>query len=98
MNFQAIMKQANQMKKDMEKAKKEIDETTFEVDNSFVHIRAKGNKKIESVKIDMESLEKDDIEILEDLIMVSINQLMDKIDKETEKKMGKFTQGMPGLF
>ena len=36
--------------------------------------------------------------MLQDMIVVAINDAMSKIDKETENKMGKFTQGMPGLF
>ena len=98
MNIQAMMKQAQKLQKDMLNAKEEIDNTDFEVTKSFVSVKAKGNRKIESIKIDMESLEKDDIEMLEDLLQVAITELMDTIDKETEKKMGKYTQGMPGLF
>jgi len=98
MNIQAMMKQAQKLQKDMMEAKKQIDETTFEVTKSFVTVIAKGNKKIESIKIDIESLDKDEVEMTQDLILVAINELMDKIDKETESKMGKYTQGMPGLF
>lgn len=98
MNIQAMMKQAQKLQKDMLNAKEEIDNTDFEVTKSFVSVKSKGNRKIESIKIDMESLEKDDIEMLEDLLQVAITELMDTIDKETEKKMGKYTQGMPGLF
>lgn len=98
MNIQAMMKQAQKLQKDMMDAKKQIDETTFEVTKSFVTVVAKGNKKIESIKIDIESLDKDEIEMAQDLIQVAINELIDKIDKETENKMGKYTQGMPGLF
>lgn len=98
MNIQAMMKQAQKLQSDMMKAKKEIDETTFEVTKSFVTVKAKGNKKIESIKLDIDSLDKDEIEMVEDLILVSINELMDKIDNEVESKMGKYTQGMPGLF
>ena len=58
----------------------------------------KGNKKIESIKINLDSIESDDIEVLEDLVLVAINETMEKIDKETEEKMGKYTKGMPGLF
>ena len=36
--------------------------------------------------------------MLQDMIVVAINDAMNKIDKETENKMGKYTQGMPGLF
>ena len=98
MNIQAMMKQAQKLQKDMMNAKKEIDETEFECTKSFLTVKAMGNKKIKSIKIDMESISKDEIEMVEDLILVAVNELMDKIDKETEKKMGKYTQGMPGLF
>ncbi len=98
MNIQAMMKQAQKLQKDMMEAKKEIDETVFESTKSFVTIKAKGNKKIESIKIDIEEIGKDEIEVVEDLILVTLNELMDKIDAETEQKMGKYTQGMPGLF
>ncbi len=98
MNIQAMMKQAQKLQKDMMNTKKEIDETVFENTKSFVSVKAKGNKKIESIKIDIEKIEKEEIEMVEDLILVTINELMDKIDAETENKMGKYTQGMPGLF
>ena len=98
MNIQAMMKQAQKLQKDMMNAKKEIDETEFECTKSFLTVRAMGNKKIKSIKIDMENISKDEMEMVEDLILVTVNELMDKIDKETEKKMGKYTQGMPGLF
>ncbi len=98
MNIQAMMKQAQKLQKDMMTAKQEIDETTFENTKSFVTIKAKGNKKIESIKLDLEEINKDEIEVVEDLILVTLNELMDKIDAETESKMGKYTQGMPRLF
>ncbi len=98
MNIQAMMKQAQKLQKDMMNAKKEIDETEFECTKSFLTVKAMGNKKIKSIKIDMENISKDEMEMVEDLILVTVNELMDKIDKETEKKMGKYTQGMPGLF
>lgn len=98
MNIQAMMKQAQKLQKDMMNAKKEIDDTVFENTKSFVTIKATGNKKIESIKIEMDEISKDDIEMIEDMITVTLNELMDKIDVEIEKKMGKYTQGMPGLF
>ncbi len=98
MNIQAMMKQAQKLQKDMMNAKKEIDETEFESSKSFVTIKATGNKKITSVKIDVQSVEQEEIEMIEDLILVTVNELMNKIDAETEKKLGKYTQGMPGLF
>lgn len=98
MNIQAMMKQAQQMQKDMMAAKTEIDNTIFEKKTSFLKIEMNGKKEIITVKIDVEKIESDEIEILEDLIQVTINELNKKIDSETENKLGKFTKGMPGLF
>ena len=98
MNIQAIMKQAQKMQKDMMNAKEEIDNTVFTAKSSFVTVEVMGNKEIKSIKIETETVEKDEIELLEDMVLVAINDAMKQIDKETEKKLGKYTQGMPGLF
>lgn len=98
MNIQAMMKQAQALQKDMLKAKKEIDEKEFVGESSLVKITLLGTKEVKSVKIDSSSdLEKDDIEMLEDMIMVAFNDATKKIDEETEKKIGKFAN-IPGLF
>lgn len=98
MNMQAILKQAQNMQKDMMKAKEEIDNTVFTGESSLVKVEVKGNKEIKSVKINAEeTIESDEIEMLEDMIMVAINSAFQKIDKVTEEKMGKFSN-IPGLF
>ena len=98
MNIQAMMKQAQALQKDMLKAKKEIDEKEFVGESSLVKITLLGTKEVKSVKIDSSSeLDKEDIEMLEDMIMVAFNDATKKIDAETEKKMGKFAN-IPGLF
>lgn len=98
MNIQAMMKQAQKMQKDMMKAKEEIDNTTFEGKSSFVTVEMKGTKELIKVNIDAETIEKDEIEMLEDMILVAVNDAAKEVDKTTEEKMGKYTQGMPGLF
>lgn len=98
MNIQAMMKQAQKLQKEMMNAKEEIDNKIFIGKASLVTVEVKGDKNIKKVSIDADSLEKDDIEMLEDMILVAINDAMNQIDKETEQKMGKYTQGMPGLF
>ena len=98
MNMQAMLKQAQKLQKDMLKAKEEIDKTEFEGKSSLVTITMKGNKEIISVKIDADSIESDEIEMLEDMIQVAVNEANKKVDQVTEQKMGKYTQGMPGLF
>lgn len=98
MNIQAMMKQAQKLQKEMMETKKIIDETVFTGESSFVKVNVYGNKKIKEIMIEEKDLSSDDIEMLQDMIVVAINDAMKKIDKETENKMGKYTQGMPGLF
>jgi DNA-binding YbaB/EbfC family protein len=98
MNIQAMMKQAQKLQNDMLKEKKEIDEKIYEGKSSLVNVKVKGTKEITEVKIDAENLDKDDIEMLQDMILVAVNDANHKIDNETEEKMGKYTKGMPGLF
>lgn len=98
MNMQAMMKQAQKLQKDMIKSKEEIDNKIFTGKSSFVTVEMKGTKEIVSVKIDAESIDKDEIDLLEDMIQVAVNDANKKIDQETEEKMGKYTKGMPGLF
>ena len=97
MNMQAMLKQAQNMQKDMMKIKGEIDNTEFVGESSLVKVTVLGTKQVVDVKIDAEILEKDDIEMLQDMIMVAINDANKKIDDETEKKMAKFGS-IPGLF
>ena len=98
MNIQAMMKQAQKLQKEMMERKKIIDETVFTGESSFVKVNVYGNKKIKEIMIEEKDLSSDDIEMLQDMIVVAINDAMNKIDKETENKMGKYTQGMSGLF
>ncbi len=97
MNMQAMMQQAQKLQRDMMKAKNEIDEKTFTSTQGFLTIEMKGTKEVTSVKIDKENLDKDDIEMLEDMISLAVNDNVKKIEKETESKMGKFG-GLSGLM
>lgn len=97
MNMQAMMQQAQKLQRDMMKAKNEIDEKKFTSTQGFLTIEMKGTKEVASVKIDKENLDKDDIEMLEDLISLAVNDNVKKIEKETESKMGKFG-GLSGLM
>ena len=96
-NMQAMLKQVQKMQKDMMKTQEEINEKTFYGESSFVKVELKAGN-VTSIKIDTESLDSDDIEALQDMIVVAVNEAHKQIDKDTEQKMGKYTQGMPGLF
>jgi len=98
MNIQAMMKQAQKLQSEMMKEKEAIDNKDYVYENANIKIEAKGTKKIKKIEIKLENIEKDDIEMLEDMITVGVNNIIDQIDSDTEKNLGKYTQGMPGLF
>ena len=99
MNIQAIMKQAQKMQKEVMKEKEEINKKIFTETYSSVTVSVNGNKEITKIDIDKEmDLSRDDIEMLEDMIMIAINKAFEQVDKETEKRMGKYGQGLSGLM
>ena len=99
MNMQALMRQAQNLQKDMLKAKEEVDQTEFVGTSSFVSVRVNGKKEILSIKIDKEEgVQNDELEIVEDMLLIAINDAMKQVDELTEKKMGKFSNMMPGMF
>ena len=98
MNIQAIMKQAQAMQKEMMKAKDEIDAMEFVGENAFVKVHVNGKKEVLKIIIDPTvELSKDDLEMLEDVLVLALNDAFKKVDKTTEQKMGKFAN-VPGLF
>ena len=99
MNMQAMLKQAQNMQKQMLNEQEKINNSTFYGENGLVKVTMKGTKRIEKVEIKKEDdFSKDDLEMLEDMVMVAVNEALSQIDKETEEKLGKYTRGLPGLF
>lgn len=99
MNIQNLMREAQKMQKNLQKTQEELVNTTYEGKSSLVNITLNGNKDILSVKINSdENLEKEDIEMLEDMIMVAFNDAAKKVDSDKEKKLGKYGQGLAGLM
>ena len=98
MNMQAMLKQAQKLQKDMLEAQEKINNKEFTGKSSIVTVKMSGTKELTDVKIDLEKIEEDDIELLQDMIVVAVNDAINQINKETEEKMGAYTKGMPGLF
>ena len=99
MNIQALMKQDQSKQKDRQKVEEEIEKTEYEGESSLVKVKVNEIKEVLSITIaNKENLEKDDLEILEDMIMVALNNAFKKVDDLREKKMSKYTSMMPGLF
>lgn len=98
MNIQSMMKQVQKMQKEIMEEKEKIDSNIYESTSSLFSIKLKGNREVIDVSITAKKLEEEDIEMLEDMILIAINDVNKKIDADTEQKLGKHTNGMPGFF
>ena len=97
MNIQALMKQAQNMQKEIQKAQEEVGKMEFTSKKELVEVTVNGNKEVLSVKID-ENVEKDDIEVLQDMILLATNDAINQANAKKEKRLGKYSSAMPGLF
>ena len=98
MNLQNMMMQARKMQKNIEKTKSELESKDYEGNSQFVTAVVSGNGKLKSINIDMEELASDDREILEDMVLVAVNNAIDKMEKDKEEKFGKYGQMFNGLM
>ncbi len=98
-NMNNMMKQLKKAQENMQKKQEEIEATTLEVDKGMVKVEITGKKEITSITLDPEIVDKDDVEMLEDLIMVAVNEAIAKADDLMNSEMGKLTGGLgiPGL-
>src|SRR6202171_6177090 len=94
MNIQAMMKQAQQMQETLQKQMAAL-RVEGNAGGGMVTVVCNGGKQIQSLKIDTEAVSKDDVEMLQDLIVAAINDAHRKADEEMSQKMGGMLP--PGL-
>lgn len=98
MNMQSIMAQAQRMQRDLQKKKDEIGAQLFPGKYEFVEVTLNGKKEMVKCKIDKDSLEKEDIEMLEDFIIMATKDAINKVEKEYENKLGQYAGMLDGLM
>ena len=98
MNMQNLMAQAQRMQRDIKKKKEEVEKQSFTGKSELVEITMNGNKVVTEVIIKNEDLTKDDIEVLQDMIMIATNNAIKNVDQAMEKAMGQYGSALNGLF
>lgn len=99
MNMQRLMQEAQKMQAQLQKDQKELEKSIYEGSSSNVSLKINGKFELVDIKLNLdEDFDKDDVEILEDMIMVALNDAVKKVAKDKEKKMGKYGQGLTGLM
>ena len=98
MNINEMMKQAQQMQ---ERLQKQMSEMRAEgaAGGGMVVVTVNGNKQLLSIRLDPEVVSKDDVEMLQDLIVAATNDAHRKVDEGLASQMQSLTGGMrlPGL-
>ena len=99
--FGNMMKQAQKLQEQMLALQEEVGKKKVEATagGGMVTIEANGKQEIVSIKIDPEVVSKDDVQMLEDLILAASNEALRKSRELVQQEMGKITGGLkiPGL-
>ena len=101
-NLGQMMKQAQEMQSKMSEMQDKLSEleVTGSSGGGLVEITMSGKHQVKSLKIDESLVDKDNIEVLEDLAVAAINDARTKVDNEVNEKMSELTGGLqlpPGL-
>ncbi|MBU0969033.1 MAG: YbaB/EbfC family nucleoid-associated protein [Proteobacteria bacterium] len=100
-NMNTMMKQAQKLQKKMLKTQEELAKKTVEAASGggMVKVIANGGQRIESIVLEKEVVDPEDIEMLQDLVMAAVNDALKKSQEMVSAEMGKLTGGLniPGL-
>ena len=100
-NMNSMMKQAQNLQKKMLKTQAELATKTVEASSGggMVKVIANGGQRIESIILEKEVVDPEDIEMLQDLVLAAVNDALSKSQEMVSSAMGKLTGGLniPGL-
>jgi DNA-binding YbaB/EbfC family protein len=98
MNIQAMMQQAKEMQERLQKQMADL-RVEATAGGGMVTVVLNGTKQLQSIAIDPEVVSKDDVEMLQDLILAAINDANRKVDEQIGQSMSGLMGGLkiPGL-
>ncbi|HEY5621950.1 MAG TPA: YbaB/EbfC family nucleoid-associated protein [Pontiella sp.] len=96
MNMMKMMKQAQDLQKNMKKKQDELAKTEvqFSAGGGMVTVSATCDMKIKSIKIHPDAVDPDDVEMLEDLVLAAVDGALNAAAETMSKEMGRLTAGM----
>lgn len=97
MNMQNMMKQAQKLQKQMEKAQADLAATEFvgKSAQDLVTATFTGDKKLVAIDFKEAIVDPDDIETLQDMTTQAVNAALNQIDAATQKSLGAFAGKLP---
>ena len=100
-----LLKQAQQFQAKLAKLQEELANRTVEASagGGMVTVVANGRQEVVSIKIDPEVIDPQEKEMLQDLVLASVNDALSKAKAMVSEETGKLTQGLnlphiPGLI
>jgi DNA-binding YbaB/EbfC family protein len=99
MDFEKLMKQAQEMQEQMAKAQEELAGETVEASagGGMVTVKATGALEITEIKISTEAIDPNDPELLADMVLAAVNEALRSAQQLVETKLGGAMGGMQGL-
>jgi nucleoid-associated protein EbfC len=99
MDFKSMFQQAGKMKEEISRIQENLGKMTVEgsAGGGMVKVVVNGKQQVQSVTIDPEVLKMNDLNMLQDLVAVSINQAIKASQDMVAAEMGKITAGLGPL-
>ena len=102
MDMKQMMRQAQKMQKELNKAQEEIATMSFEATagGGMVTAVASGDMAITSLTIDPDAVDPEDVEMLQDMVVAAGNEALRGVSELSNQRMSAVTGGMniPGLM
>ena len=102
MNQMAMMKQAQKMQQEMLRMQEEMENKTYSATTGggMVTATVSGKHEVKELTINPESVDPDDVEMLQDMIIAAVNEAMRAADADAANNMARLTGGLNlgGLF
>jgi len=99
--FGNMMKEAQRLQQQMAALQEEVGRRKVEATagGGMVTVEANGKQELLSIKIDPEVINRDDAQMLEDLVLAACNEALRKSRELVQQELGKLTGGLkiPGL-
>ena len=97
-NLNQMMKQVQQMQAEMVKAQEELKQQTVEASagGGMVTVKVSGDLEVQSIQIDPEAVDPEDVEMLQDMVLAAINEALRSAQELAAQKMGQVTGGLGG--
>ncbi len=96
-NIANMVKQAQQMQKKLADLQEELErlEVTVSSGGGMITVIMNGKQKLRSIRIDPALVKAEDVAMLEDLVLVAVNEALDRVQEMVKERMSALTGGIP---